>query len=419
MTDSSASLAGWIFYDAACAPCVTARQRTGRLFASRGFAWLPLQTPGSAARLRVPESDFAIRLHLQLADGRVLNNADALGVLCRSVWWLWPLGVLLLVPGFREVGRATYDWIARNRYCVTGACAVDRNQYGFVTLADWLIAVLIPARVGLVSWSQPAWVQMWGLTLALGIALKWLAWRDALAQGICPSPTRAFLWFAMWPGMDGRAFLDKTSRATHPRFTESLWATAAMIIGGSLIWSLVPLLVNAHNMAAAWVGMVGIVLFLHFGIIRLLSLLYRVQGINGLPIMKSPAAAESLADFWGARWNTGFSTPARRLILQPFARRRGMGAAGFLVFLVSGLVHELVISLPARGGYGLPTLYFMVQWLGLVCQRSRARRRLGLGMGFRGRLITMSVIIAPLCWLFHPPFANRVVLPFLDFLNHP
>jgi predicted DCC family thiol-disulfide oxidoreductase YuxK len=118
---------GWIFYDAACAPCVRGRQRTGRLFQSRGFEWLPLQTPGAAARLGVPEYAFETRMHLLTSDGRVLHNADALGVLCRSVWWLWPLGLLLLVPGFRELGRLAYDWFARNRYCVGGVCRVDTN----------------------------------------------------------------------------------------------------------------------------------------------------------------------------------------------------------------------------------------------------------------------------------------------------
>ena len=418
MTDNNAALVGWIFYDAACPPCVTARQRTGRLFASRGFVWLPLQTPGSAARLGIPESDFAIRLHLQLIDGRLLHNADALGVLCRSVWWLWPLGVLLLMPGFREIGRISYDWIARNRYCVTDACTLNRNQYGFIGLADWLVAALLPIVAGFASWSQPAWVQMWTLALALGVALKWLMWRDALTRGLCPSPLRTFLWFVGWPGMDGRAFLNETSHPNQPSFSEWLWATGTITLGASLIFLLAPLLVASHPMAAAWAGMIGIVLSIHFGIIRVLSLLCRLCGINAFPIMNSPAGAVSLADFWGRRWNTGFSIPARRLILQPLARRYGVGVGGFLVFLVSGLVHELVISFPARGGYGLPTLYFLLQWVGLACERSRIGRRSGLGAGFRGWLFAMSLIIAPLYWLFHPTFVNRVVLPFLDFLNH-
>ncbi|MBI3850272.1 MAG: DUF393 domain-containing protein [Verrucomicrobia bacterium] len=136
------TIRGWIFYDAAFALCVRGRERVGRLFESRGFEWVPLQTPGVAVRLGVPASAFETRMHLLTVDGRVLHNADALGVLCRSVWWLWPLGFLLFVPGFRELGRLAYDWFARNRYCVGGASLVDRNLRGRVEFLDWAVALL-------------------------------------------------------------------------------------------------------------------------------------------------------------------------------------------------------------------------------------------------------------------------------------
>ena len=113
---------GWIFYDAECALCVRAMRRVRRLFASREFEWVSLQTPGSAARLGVPFSAFQTRFHVLTADGHVFHNADALAVLCRSVWWLWPLGFVLSLPGFRNLGRLGYDWLARNRYCLGGHC---------------------------------------------------------------------------------------------------------------------------------------------------------------------------------------------------------------------------------------------------------------------------------------------------------
>jgi predicted DCC family thiol-disulfide oxidoreductase YuxK len=146
-TKDTRSVRGWIFYDAACVACVRGRHRVGRLFESRGFEWLPLQTPGAGARLRVPESAFERRMHLLTAEGRVFDNADALGVLCRSVWWLWPLGMLLRLPGIRGLARRAYDWLARHRYCFGGACRVQPETRGRVGITDWAAAVAVPLSV--------------------------------------------------------------------------------------------------------------------------------------------------------------------------------------------------------------------------------------------------------------------------------
>lgn len=407
---------GWIFYDAACALCVRGRRRAGRLFESRGFQWFPLQTPGAAARLGVAESAFESRLHLLETDGRVLHNADAFGVLCRSVWWLCPLGLLMLVPGFRELGRVTYDWFARNRYCIGGICRVDKAG-GSVGFVDYSVAFLLPAFAGFAFWRQPPWVLMWALVFGLGLGLKWLTWWHAIVHGARPSATRAFAWFTLWPGMDSRAFFIGDG-AKRPEFCEWLWAGGMTVLGAVLIWVVVAPLLLWNTMGGAWAGMLGIVVFLHFGVIRLLSLLLRQFGLSAAPIMNAPVRASSLAEFWGARWNTAFSIPARRMALLPLARRIGLPAAGWIVFLMSGLIHEVVISLPARAGFGLPTLYFVVQGAGVAIERSRAGRRWGIGAGHKGRLFMLFFTVGPLFWLFHPAFAVRVIVPFLNFLNH-
>jgi predicted DCC family thiol-disulfide oxidoreductase YuxK len=115
---------GWIFYDADCALCVGTMRRVRRLLEKRGFRWVPLQTPGTAVRLGVREVAFETRMHVLTDSGRVYQNADALGALCRSVWWLWPFGALLALPGFLQAGRLGYNWLARNRYCLGGQCDV-------------------------------------------------------------------------------------------------------------------------------------------------------------------------------------------------------------------------------------------------------------------------------------------------------
>jgi hypothetical protein len=86
-------------------------------------------------------------------------------------------------------------------------------------------------------------------------------------------------------------------------------------------------------------------------------------------------------------------------VFGPICRRWGAAWAVMAVFLTSGLVHELVISVPAGAGYGLPTAYFAVQGLGVLMERKST-----------SRLITLLVIAVPVFWLFHPPFVHRVII---------
>jgi hypothetical protein len=88
-----------------------------------------------------------------------------------------------------------------------------------------------------------------------------------------------------------------------------------------------------------------------------------------------------------------------------------------LVFVASGLIHDLVISFPARGGYGLPTAYFILQGLGVMLERSRWGRKFGLQKGLIAWIFLLIVAAAPAFWLFHPPFVLRVILPFMQAIH--
>jgi D-alanyl-lipoteichoic acid acyltransferase DltB (MBOAT superfamily) len=159
--------------------------------------------------------------------------------------------------------------------------------------------------------------------------------------------------------------------------------------------------------------MLGIILVLHFGTFHVLSLLWRSAGVDARPIMQAPLSATSLSDFWGRRWNLGFRQLTYRLIFQPARMRSGVVPATLLSFFASGIIHELVISLPARGGYGLPTCYFVLQGLGVLFERSTPGKRLGLSSGTRGWLFAVICAGAPAYLLFHPWFVRGVILPFL------
>jgi alginate O-acetyltransferase complex protein AlgI len=123
-------------------------------------------------------------------------------------------------------------------------------------------------------------------------------------------------------------------------------------------------------------------------------------------------AARSVTDFWGRRWNRAFRDLTYPAIFRPLAIGYGPATGTLAVFTFSGLVHELLISVPAGGGFGLPTLYFLLQGLAVLAE-SRLKNPPSRKHGFAHRTIATIVVAAPLPLLFHPPFVNSVVVPFL------
>ena len=70
----------------------------------------------------------------------------------------------------------------------------------------------------------------------------------------------------------------------------------------------------------------------------------------------------------GRRWNGAFNQLVFEIVFRPVARSTGPILGTIIAFLASGLIHELVISLPARADYGLPTAYFLLQGCGVLVQ---------------------------------------------------
>jgi alginate O-acetyltransferase complex protein AlgI len=129
--------------------------------------------------------------------------------------------------------------------------------------------------------------------------------------------------------------------------------------------------------------------------------------------MNRPLRSTSVSEFWARRWNAAFNDLAVRLVFRPVARRTTVFAATLIAFAMSGLIHELVISLPAGAGFGLPTAYFLVQGLGILAERSSAGKRLRLDSGVAGWGFTMLIVAGPAFFLFHPPFVRHVIHPFM------
>jgi hypothetical protein len=286
-----------------------------------------------------------------------------------------------------------------------------RNMTG--SWLGWAPLILLPPLVlVLAPAGWPRWLVMWVLSVVIFAGCKWLTWWGTPA-------TNAPVWlhlayFLAWPGLDAVHFLDRGRRAIRqPGSLEWLFAASKLTLGLVLVFAVARLVPTSQPYLTGWIGMIGIVLFLHFGLFHLLSCIWRSVGIDAQPLMNWPLAAVSLSEFWSRRWNTAFRDLTHRHLFVPLTSWFGATGAVLVGFLFSGLVHDAVISLPAEGGYGGPTLFFGLQGVGLLLERTKTGRWLGLGKGWRGWLFTLLCLLVPAPLLFHLPFVTQVVVPFL------
>jgi hypothetical protein len=217
-----------------------------------------------------------------------------------------------------------------------------------------------------------------------------------------PSGIGLPLFLFAWPGVIPDCFRERrAAQIIDPERFLAAWARLAL--GAA---SVILLAVFAPNIPEAVLGLAGVaalLLTVHLGIGDLLPWLLRWAGY-GVPLLfDRPWAARSLGEFWGRRWNLAFVEMNRRLFLRPVHRLLGKGASRFALFALSGLLHELAISFPAGGGWGLPLGYFLLQGV-LVAVEERFR--------IVNRVWTWYWLMAPAPWLFHEPFRRNLIVPF-------
>ncbi|HKQ87004.1 MAG TPA: MBOAT family protein [Candidatus Acidoferrales bacterium] len=278
---------------------------------------------------------------------------------------------------------------------------------------EWIPLAVLPAVCIAFHSVWTSWAFMWLLAAAIFAGCKWQTWWEVQRDGDICNWRRSAAYLLLWPGMDARKFLEPSLKMRRVGKQEWFAAVLKTMAGAVLIIAAKRIVISDHPFWAAWIGMVGLVLFLHFGAFYLIALGWQRIGICAEPIMQRPLASKSLSEFWGKRWNLGFRALSHKLVFRPLQTRYGTVVGTLGAFFVSGLIHDVVISVPARGGYGLPTAYFLVQGLGVLAERSQVGKTLGLGTGVEGRIWTISIAAGPVFFLFHPWFVARVMLPFL------
>ncbi|MEK6323871.1 MAG: MBOAT family protein [Acidobacteriota bacterium] len=282
----------------------------------------------------------------------------------------------------------------------------------------WGPVIVLPVAVLIFTPREwPRWVFMWLLSFVIFAGCKWLTWRRTPAPDAEAWQHAGYL--LAWPGLDAKAFLSSERLPKKDRPTAREWgfATIKLFMGCALFWGVAGWISEDRRLLAGWVGMVGLVLVLHFGAFHLLSCVWRSVGIDARPLMNGPLASGSVSEFWGRRWNAAFRDLTHRFLFRPLSSRFGPRWAIVAGFLFSGIIHDLVISVPAGGGYGWPTLFFATQAIAIFAERSSAGRAIGLGRGWRGWLFTMVILALPAYGLFHPPFVRNIIVPFMRALG--
>jgi predicted DCC family thiol-disulfide oxidoreductase YuxK len=393
---------GWIFFDEDCSFCRDLALRFDNLFRERGFHFEPLQSEWVQDRLNLTRQQALEEMRVLTVDGQIFGGVDAVIFLARQLWWAEPFAFIARIPTIPALLDRSYRWVAAHRTCAINRPATPSlpARTRWLPLAMLLLVALATKPI------LPAWGFMWAMAFAIFFGCKWLTLGIAASRNERVCPFRASAYLFAWPGTDATRFL---SPDLAPPVARSMALKAVLVAIGRILLGVFLLFALARRVPdlvlVGWIGMIGMILIMHFGLFSLLSVGWRALRVDARPIMDAPLRSTSVAEFWGRRWNGAFNDLALGLVFRPVARRAGLVAATLSAFTISGLIHELVISLPADAGFGLPTGYFLLQGLAVLAQRKTAI--------LRGWFFTMLVVAGPAFWLFHPPFVRRVIIPFM------
>ena len=263
--------------------------------------------------------------------------------------------------------------------------------------------------------SQPPGARMLAFCATVFLSMKFIVQIEAgRNDGVFLHLVGWIQFVLLWPGM--RPIIFAAPRSPQKGATGVLLGGAARIAAGFSLcwlaryaWNHWPIAGPPHFIVflLVCVFLIGISLVLHFGVFNIATAAWRFYGINAPVLFRKPASSKNLAEFWSRRWNTAYSEMMTQAVYRPANTIAGRDAATWSVFLISGFLHEIAISLPVSAGYGLPTGYFLLQALFIKLEESVALK------GPWAKLYTFAAILLPAPLLFHAPFVRGVVLPLL------
>ena len=279
-----------------------------------------------------------------------------------------------------------------------GPVLAEVRSAGWRRLAGWLLLAGLVLAADRVMTDAAALPRMIGICCVLLAAMKGLVyaeWAGPRRLPLSRYAVFAFFWFGMDPGTFGK-------RRTGLDWKGDVGLGLLLMVIGTLgAWW-----VAATPWRAILLMFLPMSLGFHFGALRVLKGALRAAGFPVKTLFPNLLETRGIGDFWSKRWNVGYSQMMQRLVGRPVENRLGAGAGVMAVFLGSGLLHELAITLPVRSGFGLPTLYFALHGLLTLFERKRGRPI--------GRIPALLAVVLPLGLLFPPAFQTEVIARCLE-----
>ena len=118
----SPKFAGWVLYDGSCGICSRWVPFWASTLRHLGLDQAPLQSAWVLERAGLPLSVLLEDLRLLHAGGRLTSGADVYRFVMQRRWWAYPLYLLSVMPGGRQVFDEAYRAFARHRLQVSAAC---------------------------------------------------------------------------------------------------------------------------------------------------------------------------------------------------------------------------------------------------------------------------------------------------------
>lgn len=267
------------------------------------------------------------------------------------------------------------------------------------------ISILMIRSDTLAPWQRLA-LSCVGLLWLLKLTV--LAARQEGVRPLCRPLNEMILRFA-WPGMSDKPF---ATRRPATMKEVSIFTSSYIVMLCGIASALILALVspNLNDQTVGILGLFPLFMMIHLGYSGVLTGGLRALGYPVEKLFDRPECSESLRDFWGKRWNRPFVDMNRALIFKGAFAKTSPRLAIFMTFLVSGLLHELGISLPASAGWGWPLLYFAVHGTLVLLESSQVLHFKSWPTALK-RLWVWSAILLPLPLLLHDAFRSALIVP--------